>query len=134
MVFAVVPIVLSLTAYISPFDLVCWLRAGPGRRRRGAVVVMLVTMLQSSHGQEQKPGLEDFSQRSLQGIQEFGIIVDYSDLPGALKAAKSTIDADVRNHLAAHPKLQHAKPESMLSRPPFSSDSSGFCRSGHDTK
>jgi hypothetical protein len=82
---------------------------------------MFLTMLQSSHGQEQKPGLEDFSLRSLQGIQEFGIIVDYSDLPGSLKAAKSLIEADVRNHLAAHPKLQHTIVNPPGTKVPFGS-------------
>lgn len=82
---------------------------------------MLLTILQSSHGEEQKPGLEDFSLRSLQGVQEFGIIVDYSDLPGSLKVAKWLIEADVRNHLAAHPKLQHVIVAPPGTKVPFGS-------------
>ena len=71
--------------------------------------------------EQQKPGLGDFSLRSLQGVSEFGIVVDYSDLPSSLRAAKSLIEADVRTHLTANPKLQHAIVNPPSTKMPFGS-------------
>lgn len=59
--------------------------------------------------------------KSFQGVSEFAVIVDHSDLPDCLKTARPSIEAEVQKQLSASPKLRHTIVTPSSTKAPFSS-------------
>jgi hypothetical protein len=88
---------------------------------RTLLVMLGLMLLGNLSAQDQKTELPSLALRPFQGVSEFAVIIDYSDLPDSLKAAKPLVEAEIQRCLSASPKLRRAIVNPPSTKPPFCS-------------